>query len=52
MKKTVIDLSGAQGNAFYIIGIASKMCKELSLDKNAIVADMTSSDYEHLLSVF
>lgn len=48
----VIDLSGPQGNAFALIGIASSAAKQLGLDKVAIQKDMMSGNYEHLLSVF
>lgn len=48
----VIDLSGPQGNAFSLIGVASNAAKQLGLDKVAITEDMMSGNYEHLLSVF
>ena len=46
-----IDLSGPQGNAFMLIGMASKWSKQLGLDSKEIRDDMTSGDYDHLLSV-
>ena len=46
-----IDLSGPQGNAFMLIGMASKWSKQLGLDSKEIQDDMTSGDYDHLLSV-
>jgi hypothetical protein len=52
MTQTVIDLSGPQGNAFYLLGVARQLSKELNLDGKAIEHDMMSSNYEHLLEVF
>ena len=49
--KLEIDLSGPEGNAFVLMGIAQKWAKQLGLDSKAVIADMTSGDYEHLLSV-
>ncbi len=47
-----IDLTGPEGNAFVLLGYASKFAKQLGLDSKAIQADMMSSDYEHLVEVF
>jgi hypothetical protein len=49
--KLEIDLSGPEGNAFVLMGIAQRWAKELGLDSKAVIADMMSGDYEHLLSV-
>lgn len=51
-----IDLTGPQGNAYYILGVAQSIIKQLKsagidIDGNAIMSDMTSSDYEHLIEV-
>jgi len=51
-KEIVIDLTGPQGNAFYLLGIASKFARQLGLDSNEITNEMTSGDYEHLIEVF
>ena len=51
-KKPVIDLTGSQGNAFYLIGTAIKLCKQLEIDDTLIIHDMKSSDYEHLVNTF
>ena len=48
----VIDLDGPDGNAFVLLGIASQWAKQLDLDKDEIIGDMKSGDYEHLLEVF
>ncbi len=47
-----IDLTGPEGNAFVLLGYASKFAKQLGLDSKAIQVDMMSSDYEHLVEVF
>jgi hypothetical protein len=54
-RKQEIDLSGPQGNAFFLIGTAHNLTKQLGMspeEANAITADMRSSDYEHLIHVF
>ncbi len=52
MGKPVIDLSGPEGNAFSLLAMAEKFAEDLNLDAPAILEDMRSSDYEHLLDVF
>ena len=47
-----IDLTGPQGNVFYLIGAASRYARQLGLDPKEIQADMTSGDYEHAVEVF
>lgn len=47
-----IDLTGPDGNAFNLIGIASNLAKQLDLDKKKIREEMMSGDYENLLKVF
>ena len=53
-KKSVIeiDLTGPDGNAFVLIGMAGKFAKQLGLDINVIRTEMMSGDYENLLNVF
>ena len=54
-KKQVIDLTGPQGNAFYILGTAMNLCKQLKLSSSRteeILDEMKSSDYENLIKVF
>jgi len=51
----VIDLTGPQGNAFFLIGTAKKIGRQLGMTPKNIdkmVERMTSGDYEHLLSEF
>tara|TARA_B100000287_G_C19989081_1_gene525744 strand:- start:41 stop:259 length:219 start_codon:yes stop_codon:yes gene_type:complete len=51
-KKQIIDLTGSQGNAFYLLGLAKKFCKELQIDDSLVLEDMKSGDYEHLIVTF
>lgn len=46
-----INLRGPNGNAFVLMGYAKQWAKQLGLDGDAIVEDMKSGDYEHLLAV-
>lgn len=45
-----IDLTGPEGNAFVLLGYASKWAKQFGLDPKPILEDMKSGDYEHLVS--
>jgi hypothetical protein len=47
-----IDLAGPQGNAFFLLGTAKNLAKQLGLDGKAIQAEMMKGDYENLLQVF
>ena len=47
-----IDLTGPDGNAFVLLGKAKNFAKQLELDGDKIVDEMTSGDYENLLEVF
>jgi hypothetical protein len=50
----VIDLTGPDGNAFALMGYARNLAKQLGWkDKGAaLINEMMSGDYEHLLEVF
>lgn len=50
--KPFIDISGPAGNAFALMGAAQRYAKDLGLDHKAILEDMKSGDYEHLIEVF
>ena len=50
-RKIEVDLSGSQGNAFVLLGMAKGWAKQLSLDWEPIQKDAMSGDYEHLLKV-
>lgn len=47
-----IDLTGPEGNAFNLMGVARALCKAQGKDVDNIIARMRSGDYEHLLKVF
>ena len=51
-KQIIIDLTGPDGNAFALMGYARQFAKQLGLDSNKIITEMTSGDYENLLEVF
>lgn len=48
----VIDLTGPQGNAFFLLGTARKLARTLDMDENELIAEMSSSDYENLVETF
>jgi hypothetical protein len=53
--KIVIDLTGEQGNAHFLIGYADQLGKQLGLDKPQrveIQQRMMGGDYENLITVF
>ncbi len=47
-----LDLSGPEGNAMNIIGMAQRLAGQLGKNKDMITEDMMSGDYEHLIEVF
>lgn len=51
-KRLEIDLTGPEGNAYYLLDYAKSFAKQLDLEWDPIREDMTSGDYEHLLEVF
>ena len=51
-KKQVIDLTGPEGNAFFLLGTARKLCKQLDLDVNQVYGEMTTGSYENLIETF
>ena len=48
----IIDLTGPDGNAFTLMGMAVNFARQLGKDGKAIREEMMAGDYEHLLSVF
>ena len=49
-----IDLTGPQGNAYYLLGLASRWSKELQFSdsyREEMLEKMRSSDYENLIQV-
>ena len=54
-REIVIDLTGPQGNAFFLLGLANDLAKQIGWPKEErekLQEDMKSSDYENLLQVF
>lgn len=50
-----IDLTGPEGNAYYLLSLASNLCKQLKYDNfrtECILDEMKLSDYEGLLHTF
>ena len=47
-----IDLTGPNGNAFYLLGTAGSLAKELGLNSKEIQTEMMKGDYEHLVETF
>ena len=48
----IIDLTGPQGNAFYLMKRAFELSKQLGKDSDSIIKDMKSGDYDNLIKVF
>lgn len=48
----VIDLTGPDGNAYALMAYAKRFARELGLDAEEIISNMTSGDYENLIQVF
>ena len=54
-RKQVIDLTGPQGNAYFLLETAMNLCKQIGFSELAtqgILEDMKSGDYEHLITRF
>jgi len=51
-RKPVIDLNGPDGNAFYLLGMARKLSKQIGLDWNEVNDVMTEGTYEELITAF
>jgi len=50
-----IDLSGPQGNAYYLMSMVNKLGAQLGINPektNEIIDEMKSSDYNNLLKTF
>ena len=48
----IIDLTGPEGNAFFLMGRADRFARDLGLDGDMIIAEMRSGNYENLVQVF
>lgn len=47
-----IDLTGPQGNVFFLIGTARNLAKQLGMDNVSVQKEMMSGDYENAVNVF
>lgn len=47
-----IDLTGPEGNAYYLLHCARTFCNAMEKDWPAIESEMMDGDYEHLIGVF
>ena len=50
--KPEIDLTGPQGNAYFLLGVAQCFAQQLGRDGDKITEEMKSGDYENLIKVF
>ncbi len=50
--KARIDLTGPQGNAYFLLGTAKNLCEQSKKDFDPISKEMKSGDYENLIKVF
>jgi hypothetical protein len=46
-----IDLSGPDGNAFYIMAVVQKVCRKKGIDFRPIQQQLMAGDYQNLLDV-
>jgi hypothetical protein len=51
-EEIVVDLTGPDGNAYSLLARARSYAQQLDLNDVAIIKDMMSKDYEHLVQVF
>jgi|TARA_Y100000310_G_scaffold79936_1_gene76627 hypothetical protein len=50
-----VDLTGPEGNAFYLLALAENLCRQLRYDEDRterIIREMKLYDYECLLETF
>jgi hypothetical protein len=47
-----IDLTGPQGNVFFLIGTAKNLAKQLGMDSSSVQKEMMRGDYENAVNVF
>ena len=51
-EEIIVDLTGPDGNAYSLLARARSFARQLDLNDTAIIKDMMSKDYEHLVQVF
>ena len=50
--KLEIDLTGPNGNVFYLIATGGRLCKQLGLNSEMFYRRMMSRDYEYAVATF
>ena len=53
--KNIINLDGPDGNAYYLLALATRLCREIgyvSDEKETIFSKMQSGDYINLVKTF
>lgn len=50
--RITIDLTGPDGNAFNLMGVARRLARKMGTDPDPIIDEMKAGDYENLLRVF
>lgn len=50
--KRKIDLTGPDGNAYVLLGMAKEYAEQLDLDWELVNKEMTRGDYKNLIKVF
>lgn len=50
--KLEIDLTGPNGNVFYLIAQGGRFCKQLGLNSEMFTRRMMSRDYEYAVATF
>jgi hypothetical protein len=50
--KLEIDLTGPNGNVFYLIATGGRLCKQIGLNSEMFYRRMTSGDYENAVNTF
>jgi hypothetical protein len=48
-RKLRIDLTGSDGNAFVLLGIAKGLCAKTGIEWSKVQKEMTSGNYENLI---
>ena len=51
-KEIVIDLTGPQGNAFFLLANATTLAKQLGFNTFKIFEEMKEGDYKHRIKTF
>lgn len=54
-KPLILDLSSSDGNAFYILGAAKRLGRELDYsteEMHEMLTEMRNGDYNHLIKTF